>query len=115
MRPHRSLLNASTPGANRGVAAPVRVKNRQGVRRPRLTVNRHEHAPAARQHIENSPVMRLESDASHGARDTELPQALVASLQRRNQRPSRKDGTQLSYVERLRRAELPLDKGRQLG
>ena len=53
------VLDPSTPCANRGISATVRVQHGKRIGRPRLAVNRHHDAAPARQHVKNPPVVRL--------------------------------------------------------
>ena len=71
------MLDATGPGANRGVSAAVRMQDRQGVGRARLAPDGDEHAAARRQRFENPPIMRLKPDAAHGAGQPELRQMLA--------------------------------------
>ena len=74
-------LDPSCPGSNCGISATVRVQHRERVGGPRLAVNRHQHAAAARQHMKDPAVVRLKSDPPHRAGNARLRQPLIAALQ----------------------------------
>ena len=111
--PGRPLaLDAAGPGANGGVAAAVRVENRQGVRGARFCQNRDKDTAAAGQGIENAAVMRLKSYAAHCPGKAELRQvACSAGLQRRHKRTMRQRGADAGQFHTQRGgAERALDE-----
>src|SRR5438045_1754157 len=57
-------LDASAPGADRGIAAAVGMEERQRVRGARFRAHGDQHAAAASQCLEDSTVVRLKSDAA---------------------------------------------------
>jgi len=63
--------------------------------------SRHEDAAAARQRLEDAPVVRLEADPPHRARHPELRQVARWSLQRVDQRTARDHDADAGEVEAL--------------
>jgi len=81
-------LNPPSPGSNGCVSTAVRVKDRQRVRGARITLNRDKHAAACGQRIENARVVRLETDASHRARQSKFCEVSALPLQYADERSS---------------------------
>src|SRR5689334_21110846 len=85
------ILYSPGPGADGGVAAAVGVQDRQRVGGARLAGDRDEHAAAAEEGFENSPVVRLKADAAHRAGNAERGEIARRSLQRLHERAARDD------------------------
>src|SRR6267378_6235581 len=65
-------LDASRPGADRGIAAAVGMQNRERVGRARVAANSHEDATPGRQRLENASIVVLEPGTTHRGCDPEL-------------------------------------------
>src|SRR4051812_36087935 len=89
----RTTLDATGPGSDGGISPTVRMQYREGIGRPWLAADRHEHSTATGQRLENSGVVRLEPDTPHGAGKPQLPQIVGAALQRFEQRSMPQDRT----------------------
>src|SRR6476646_3580118 len=100
----------SAPGANRGVAAPVRVQDCQRVSGARFGTDCDEHATPAEQRFVDATVVRLEPDTAHRRGDPEFREIASAALQRIQQPTASDERADALDVETLAgRAASPFD------
>jgi len=103
--------DASAPGANRGVAASVRVQDRQRVGGTRFGTDGDEHATPADQRFLDATVVRLEADAAHRRGDAEFREIASAALQRIQQTTASDERAYAPDVEAVAgRAASPFDQ-----
>jgi hypothetical protein len=65
------------------------MEKRQRFCRTRLALNRDKDAAAARERVEDAPIMGLKSDAPHRAGQSQLGQVAALALKRLNERTTR--------------------------
>ena len=75
------------------------MKKGQRFRRTRLALNRDEDATAARERVEDPPVMGLKSDATHCAGQSKFWQVVAFALQRLDERSARDNSADSRQLE----------------
>jgi hypothetical protein len=75
------------------------MKKGQRFRRTRLALNCDEDATAARERIEDAPVMGLKSDATHRAGQSKFWQVAAFTLQRLDERTARDNSADARQLE----------------
>ena len=91
----------------------VAIQDGQRIRGPRVSGNRHEHAAARGERVEDASVVCLEADATHRAREAEFREVSGLALKDADQRTSRGDGANAGQIDPLsRRTEGAFDEGR---
>src|SRR3954469_7331634 len=76
------ILDASGPGADRGVPAAVREHHRERVGRSGLAVDGDQDPASGNERLENPTVMSLETDTAHRAGKTNAREVAGVALQR---------------------------------